>query len=908
MEAIEAQQSEALAMEVEPAEKMRIRDWKGLIHDEPRRTRYLVFALLFVLASSMTFTQLGFLGIGFNGDYLCYVMGLLVPIAATALLLGKGAGSLQGLLSGAVLYAHAHVQPLDLIERYFVNILNSVVLWTYTGFFVGLVFAMALHKGPAGWRKWFNLATACAAAAFGVTMHFIINVILGAIIDMVVLSMRTGREVDELREWSAATRALGSMELSIVLNFILLLATTIMVYRIVHAHHENKGCVSVRVSFGTRLFAVVSIVFCVLSALVYALVTVRAAASASRDMEEDMTFILQEIAEGDKALSSALQSKELEDVSSETVDSIVSASYTQTFINGYKLQSYGTVVVFVGDEVAFSNSPAFPKSATMTDIYGEEQADFVTDLAASGGLRETLYDTRPLEAADDGGGYDHVELGYARAMMKDEYIVMIAKPASIVFANRQTLLTGTAALSFLLLTAVYVLTARMLGKNVVSPIDRTNESLAKITAGNLDVRVDEHENVEFTSLSEGINGTVDALKGYIAEAETRMDRELATARAIQKGALPRVFPPFPEVETFDIFASMDAAKEVGGDFYDYFLIDDHTLGFLIADVSGKGVPGALFMMASKTELENYMSTGMDLSQAIATANKRLCANNEADMFVTVWAATLNHETGELTYVNAGHNYPLLRHGASGEWEWLRERGGFFLGTFDTAQYKQSTITLQPGDELLLYTDGVNEAFDVDGNEYGNDRLEAFLAAHSDMHSREIVRSLRADVARWAEDAEQSDDVTILALEYGVKPEVTGSVTLTATIDNLGAANSLIASELEARLCPVDVQHKVEMALEELFVNVCRYAYADQEAPGTVKVSYAYGTNPSSITIELRDKGVPFDPIKRKDPTMPTSAQEAKIGGLGIYMARKMMDDFTYMRHGDTNVVVIKKGW
>jgi sigma-B regulation protein RsbU (phosphoserine phosphatase) len=314
------------------------------------------------------------------------------------------------------------------------------------------------------------------------------------------------------------------------------------------------------------------------------------------------------------------------------------------------------------------------------------------------------------------------------------------------------------------------------------------------------------------------------------------------------------------------------------------------------------------MMAAKTEIENYMSTGMELSQAISTANKRLCANNDAGMFVTVWAATLDYNTGELTYVNAGHNFPLLRHGFDGEWEWLKKKCGLFLGTFDTAKYRQLTITLQPGDELLLYTDGVNEAFNVDEQEYGNDRLEAFLAAHSDMHSREIVRSLRADVARWAEGAEQSDDVTILALEYGVAPEVTGSVTLQAKIENLGVATSLVNNELEARLCPADVQHKVEIALEELFVNVCRYAYADKDEPGTVQVRYAYGTDPSTITVELRDKGVPFDPMKREDPTRPSSVQDAAIGGLGIFMVRNAMDDFTYMRSGDTNVVIIKKGW
>ncbi len=177
------------------------------------------------------------------------------------------------------------------------------------------------------------------------------------------------------------------------------------------------------------------------------------------------------------------------------------------------------------------------------------------------------------------------------------------------------------------------------------------------------------------------------------------------------------------------------------------------------------------MMAAKTELENRLTAGMPPAEAIAAANRYLCTNNDAGMFVTVWAATLNWKTGELTYVNAAHNFPLLRNGQSGTWTWLDQKCGLFLGAFDTAKYRQETIFIEPGDELLLYTDGVNEAFSLDDEQYGNDRLEAFLASHAGMHPRALVNGLRADVAKWADGAEQSDDVTVLALEYGRAPEV-----------------------------------------------------------------------------------------------------------------------------------------
>ncbi len=889
--------------------KNRIRDWKGLFYDKPRRTKIQAFLVMSIVAASMTFTQLGFIGVGANGTYICYVMGLLLPVVVTAYLLGKGIGTLQGLLCGGLQFLHARFQPLNPVESYFVFILNSFVLFAFAGFILGLFFAIALHNNPSGKRKNAYIAIACAIASILLTLAFAVNTLTHALISILTASFERGSMTNLPPDVINALSALGSLTIQCLLDFLLLLAATFITDLLVRKYNATHHAVSVRTSFGTWMFVVVMLVFCSLSALSYVAITLQSSADAKEDMDESIRYIGNQLLESEASLQELISSERFNSIPVETLETIVSRDNLDSIVGGYSLQKDGTIVVFYSDMVLYSNSDAYPKQWTTEKLFGEGKENYVTDLVNSGETREIMYDTRSPDAVlSDEGTFSNAELAYVRAANYGGYYVMMAKPFSVAFSNRQATMTWSTLFSFALLAVVYVLTGRLLSKNVVAPIDRTNDSLALITEGKLDEKVQESSSIEFASLSDGINTTVDALKGYIDVAEKRMEQELSTAKAIQKSALPRVFPPFPEVDKFDIFASMDAAKEVGGDFYNYFLIDDHTLGFMIADVSGKGVPGALFMMAAKTELENYISTGMELSQAIATANRRLCANNDAGMFVTVWAATLDYSTGELTYVNAGHNFPLLRHGSSGEWEWLKKKCGLFLGTFETAKYRQETITLVPGDELLLYTDGVNEAFNVNEEEYGNDRLEEFLVAHNNMHSREIVRSLRADVARWAEDAEQSDDVTILALEYGVAPEVTGSITVDAVLENLDQATSLVNTELVNRLCPVDVQHKVEVALEELFVNVCRYAYAGQDEPGKVHVRYAYGTDPSSITVELRDKGVPFDPIKREDPTKPSSVQEAKIGGLGIYMVRKSMDDFTYMRSGDTNVVVIKKGW
>ncbi len=892
--------------------KNRIRDWKGLFHNETRTFKRQIFLGLLLLEATMTFTQLGFIGVGGNGEYLCYVMALLAPIAATALLLGKGAGALQGILAGAVLYAHAQFQPLDLIDRYFTSVLNSFVLYCCAGFLFGLFFAIALRNNPTGIRRKVYAALVCFQVTLFATLAFVVNSVIDVIVSLVVETAEVTSD-SLLDDWFGILNALGALDMQLFLSFALALAFTLFTdYLVRRRAIIIADRISVRTLFGVQLFIVAFLVFLLLAATSFAISTVQTLAGEEGAMGDALQFIASQLSEREKLAASIVDSVEIENMSDDALDSAFGLEYTQSLVNSYNLNKYGTVIIAFDGVVEFSNNPAYPQERELNSLFVGRDAGVVESVIQTGKIHEIVYSTQSLQqqTSTDTVRFASSELGYMRAMSLEEgfYTIVVACPSSIVFAGREATVSWSAFLTFILLSIVYGLAYRMLGRNVIGPINRTNTSLERITEGNLNEVVTEDDSAEFASLSTGINKTVDTLKGWIVEAETRMERELNTAKAIQTSALPRVFPPFPEVDKFDIFASMDAAKEVGGDFFDFFLIDDHTLGFLIADVSGKGIPGALFMMAAKTELQNYLSTGMEPARAIASANSRLCANNDAGMFVTVWAATLDYNTGELTYVNAGHNFPLLRHGFNGEWEWLKKKCGLFLGTFETAKYRQETITLHPGDELLMYTDGVNEAFSANDEEYGNDRLEAFLVKNSNLHPREIVRSLRADVAHWAEGAEQSDDITILSLEFGVAPEVTGTATFTATLNNLDAATSLVSAELERRLCPLDVQHKVEIAIEELFVNVCRYAYADQSEPGDVQVSYAYGTNPSTITVELRDRGVPFDPIKRQDPTTPSSAQEMAIGGLGIFMVKKSMDMFTYMRDGDTNVVVFKKGW
>jgi len=307
---------------------------------------------------------------------------------------------------------------------------------------------------------------------------------------------------------------------------------------------------------------------------------------------------------------------------------------------------------------------------------------------------------------------------------------------------------------------IFILVKRL----VVNNIYQINDSLSAITEGKLDTVVDVRSHVEFDDLSNDINSTVDTLKRYIADAAARIDAELSFAKAIQHSALPSIFPPYPDKKEFDIHAAMYTAKEVGGDFYDFYFVDENTLAFLVADVSGKGIPAAMFMMQSKALLKSCAESKMSVEQVFTTANEKLCQGNDAGMFVTAWMGLLNVKTGALTFANAGHNPPLLKR-ADGSFECLRTRAGFVLAGMEGIRYRKNEMQLNPGDILYLYTDGVTEATNESEKLYGEERLLKLLNTHSFASAQIICEAVKADVDAFVGNAEQFDDITMLCLRY-----------------------------------------------------------------------------------------------------------------------------------------------
>ena len=311
-----------------------------------------------------------------------------------------------------------------------------------------------------------------------------------------------------------------------------------------------------------------------------------------------------------------------------------------------------------------------------------------------------------------------------------------------------------------LFALIFILVKRL----VVDNIYKVNDSLSAITEGNLDTVVDVRSHVEFDELSDDINSTVNTLKKYISEAEARIDAELAFAKAIQHSALPSVFPPYPNRKDFDISATMHTAKEVGGDFYDFYFVDDDTLAFLVADVSGKGIPAAMFMMTSKTLLKSYAETGMSVEEVFTDANEKLCEGNEAGMFVTAWMGLLNTKTGLVTFANAGHNPPIVKH-SDGSFSYLKTRPGFVLAGMEGIRYRKNEYQLEKGDVIFLYTDGVTEAMNSANELYGEDRLIKVLERNADSDTQRICDAVKADVDSFVGDAPQFDDITMLCLKY-----------------------------------------------------------------------------------------------------------------------------------------------
>ena len=328
---------------------------------------------------------------------------------------------------------------------------------------------------------------------------------------------------------------------------------------------------------------------------------------------------------------------------------------------------------------------------------------------------------------------------------------------------------------FVLLGVIIVLsftTTIIMSKRIVKPLELITKRIVSLGGDDLQFKMEDEyrtkDEIEalaqsFADLSAKTLEYISQIERVTAEKE-RIGAELSLATRIQADMLPNIYPAFPERAEFDIFASMNPAKEVGGDFYDFFLVDDDHLCVFIADVSGKGVPAALFMMASMIILANNAQMGKTPAQILQDTNAAICANNREEMFVTVWLGILEISTGKLTAANAGHEYPVIKY-PNGKYELLKDKHGFVIGGISGAKYKEYEVNLERGSILFLYTDGVPEATSKEKELFGNDRMLEALNKISSSSPKDILDGVRSAVDDFVKDAEQFDDLTMVCVEY-----------------------------------------------------------------------------------------------------------------------------------------------
>lgn len=497
---------------------------------------------------------------------------------------------------------------------------------------------------------------------------------------------------------------------------------------------------------------------------------------------------------------------------------------------------------------------------------------------------------------------------YCMYQETEGYTVVAFIPRSEVSLSRNVAVCVSTVNLVVLFAALFIIISLLVNRLVVKNLYKVNRSLSAISAGNLDTLVDVRSHSEFDALSNDINATVGTLKRYISDAAARFDTELAYAKAIQHSSLPTVFPPYPNRKEFSIYATMQTAKEVGGDFYDFYFVGEDTLVILVADVSDKGIPAAMFMMTAKTLLKSYAESGMSVEEVLSHANETLCQSNEAGMFVTAWMGFLNVRTGVMTYANAGHNPPLIK-GVEGRFEYLRSRSGLVLAGMEGVRYRKHEIQLAPGDVVYLYTDGVTEAANENQNLYGEKRLREILNANVQAEPEAICNAVHTDVDCFTGTAPQCDDITMLALRFygeagrGAQTSVS-ELTVPAAVESMEKVVQFVNSRLVAFGCPVKARNEIDIAIDELFSNIAFYAYGSEEGSATVRVELNQA--PRAVWITFIDKGIPFNPLSKTAPDVTLAAEQRDVGGLGIFVVQKIMDEVTYNHQNGQNILRIKK--
>ena len=567
-------------------------------------------------------------------------------------------------------------------------------------------------------------------------------------------------------------------------------------------------------------------------------------------------------------------------------------------VNTSDYRSYESVFNTVND-----NSGYTPWAVGYTrETTNEEYCKIYRDIYENGLQRGTVVRTKGLN-----GGEAHITslVPVKNSEGKVSAILCVERPMDALVLGRREYVDNVLLATVILMIVSSVCLALYIKRHFAMPIETISAEAARFAVdpspSDITGLDDISEIREVRELADSIkkmeNDTLshmEALTAATAERE-RMAVELSLASTIQTNMLPSTFPPYPNRSDFDIFASMDAAKEVGGDFYDFYLLDNDRFAFLVADVSGKGIPAALFMMRAKMTIKALAESGADVHVILSVANEKLSEENGAGMFVTLWLGIVDMKTGVLSYANAGHNPPLLRR-RQGSFDYIRTRPNFVLAGMDGASYRKHEIQLLPGDEFFLYTDGVTEATNMRQELFGEARLLKVLNGVSETTPELRCKSVKKAVSSFACEAEQFDDITMLSVKFHSFQDDESIITQADAMSTERVWEFINRQAKKAELGS-KITNRAQIVVDEIYSNIQLYSSATM-------AQVFCRIDPERMVLIFKDNGIPYNPLTSQEPDVTLSAEDREVGGLGLLMVKKMASELSYVYEDGCNVFTV----
>lgn len=388
------------------------------------------------------------------------------------------------------------------------------------------------------------------------------------------------------------------------------------------------------------------------------------------------------------------------------------------------------------------------------------------------------------------------------------------------------------------------------------------------------------------------------------EEKKKNEADLKLANEIQQNEIPN---SFPDRKDFELYAIMQPAKEVGGDFYDFFLIDDDHLGLVIADVSGKGVPAALNMFKAKVLLKGISSYANNPAHALKLLNDSFIDNNKLDMFVTIWFGIIELSTGKLEFSNAGHEDAIICN-KKNFFEVFKTKHGLPIGAFKNSKYDNYKISLNKGDKLFLYTDGVLDAVNNQNRQYGIFNLLKLLNMNKNKNAKEIIKTVKSDLDAFSKNSSQFDDITMLCFELNKEKEeknMNYKKIFKADINEVNNVFEFFKKNMKGIVEIGDVK-KCFIVVDEVFSNIVKYGFNDNSNDNYISVELNIDLNKKNIKIIFEDNGIKFNPLESDDPDINLSVGDRNEGGLGIFIVKKMMDKVSYKYKDNKNILIMEK--